>query len=112
MVSLCLQLAVSGGCLSFRAPGTWLFCVAAGAAAWNFLCLSSSDSLYPALQALIVAVSQAKYALGASWPELGPGRYIIIKGQRKTPCFCMAFFFGIRRLPIFPGRLQPSIVGV
>jgi len=24
----------------------------------------------------------------------------------------MVFFFGIRRLPIFPGRHQPSIFGV
>ena len=91
------------------------------------LYLSSSGSLHLPLAALTVAVpfwllpkvtakeqtlSQAKYALRASWLEVGPGRYIVIKDQRKTPCFCMVSFFGIRRLPIFPGRLQPSIVGV
>ena len=30
----------------------------------------------------------------------------------KNTMRCMVFFFGIRRLPIFPGRHQPSIFGV
>ena len=55
-----LAFVVSGGYLSFRALRTWSSCVARGSAAWDSLCLSSSDSLYPALQALTVAVSQAK----------------------------------------------------
>ena len=76
------------------------------------LCLSRGPSLYHPPDALGPPVSQAKYAPCASCPEVGPGRYIVIKDQRKTPCICMVFFFGIRRLPIFPGRLQPSIVGV
>ena len=31
---------------------------------------------------------------------------------KKNTMRCMVFFFGIRRLPIFPGRHQPSIFGV
>ena len=31
---------------------------------------------------------------------------------RKNTLFNRVFFLGIRQLPIFPGRLQPSIVGV
>ena len=31
---------------------------------------------------------------------------------KRTPCFNRVFFLGIRQLPIFPGRRQPSIVGV
>ena len=30
---------------------------------------------------------------------------------KKNTMRCMVFFFGIRRLPIFPGRHQPSIFG-
>jgi len=60
----------------------WSLRVAAGAAAFSFLCLSVGFSLYLPLAALTVAVSQAKYALRASWLELGPGRYIVIKDQR------------------------------
>ena len=66
------------------------------------LCLSRGPSLYLPPAALEPNVSQAKYALRASCPEVSPGRCIVIKDQRKTPCICMVFFFGIRRLPIFP----------
>ena len=108
----CCFCVVSGGYLSFRALRTWSLRVGPGGPSFSFLCLSISPSLLRPLDAVGPDVSQAKNARCASWLELGPGRYIVIKDQRRTPCVCMVFFFGIRRLPIFPGRLQPSIVGV
>ena len=70
------------------------------------LCLSRGPSLYHPPDALGPPVSQAKYAPCASCPEVGPGRYIVIKDQRKTPCICMVFFFGIGWLPIFPTQFR------
>ena len=67
-----LAFVVSGGYLSFRALRTWSLRVAAGAAAFSSLCLSSSGSLHPALQALTVAVSQAKAFNALS--EARPGK--------------------------------------
>ena len=32
--------------------------------------------------------------------------------KKTAPCDMALSFVGSRRLPIFPGRLQPSIVGV
>ena len=65
-----LVFVVSGGYLSFRALRTWSLRVAAGAAAFSSLCLSSSGSLHLPLAALTVAVSQAKafHALSKARP--------------------------------------------
>ena len=74
------------------------------------LCLSSSGSLHLPPAALTVAVSQAKAFHALS--EARPGKIHCHQRPKKNTMLCMVSFFGIRRLPIFPGRLQPSIVGV
>ena len=79
-----------------------------GAASFSSLCLSSSDSLLRPPGALIVAVSPAKRKRK---PELDSGNSNAVYETKETDG-CQSLLFGIRRLPIFPGRHQPSIFGV
>ena len=51
------------------------------------LCLSRGPSLYHPPDALGPPVSQAKYAPCASWPEVDPGRYIVIKAKEEHHAF-------------------------
>ena len=77
-------------------------------ASFSSLCLSSSDSLLRPPGALIVAVSPAKRKRKA---ELDSGNSNAVYETKETDG-CQSLLFGIRRLPIFPGRHQPSIFGV
>ena len=73
---------------------------------FSSLCLSSSDSLLRPPDALTVdpITSPWLFDLARKIPTH--------QRPKKNTMRCMVFFFGIRRLPIFPGRHQPSIFGV
>ena len=66
-----------------------------------------SVSLHPAQRALSSCPVAGQ--LGGSRPGKIENNRM---AKKKNSPFGLFFFFGIRQLPIFPGRRQPSIVGV